>query len=84
MQLDVITIAALTGTLSTAGARKLFTTIANKRIAEKSTLRIADRAGDQELEALVDADLIGAAPGEKYFVTAKGLKVARDLEKIPG
>jgi hypothetical protein len=37
-----------------------------------------------ELAALAKADLIGSAPdGAKYYVTAKGRKVARGLEKLP-
>jgi len=47
-------------------------------------LKAANPEAHQELDALEKADLIGAAPNSgKYYVTAKGLKVARDLEKLP-
>jgi hypothetical protein len=43
-----------------------------------------ESCADRELEALEKADLIGSAASRtKYYLTAKGLKVARDLEKIP-
>ena len=84
MVIDATTVALLGSVLGSSAVRNLFTTIANKRIAERDALRAANPDADRELEALEEADLISAAPGrEKYYVTAKGLKVARDLEKIP-
>jgi predicted transcriptional regulator len=84
-------IAAVTATLlgslfSSSSVRSLFTLIANKRIAEKATLKASAPTVEADLAALVEADLISSAPdGEKYYVTAKGLGVARDLDKIlPG
>jgi hypothetical protein len=60
----------------------LFKTIAQKRIAEKAVLVQPNQNVDQQLAALKDADLIDTVNGDKYFPTAKGLQVARDLEKI--
>jgi len=69
--------------LGSSGARKLFTTIASKRIAEAASLKATAPDAGQELDKLEEADLISpASSGEKYYVTAKGLKVARDLEKL--
>ncbi len=84
MAIDTVTVSLLGSVLGSAAARNLFTTIANMRIAEVGPLRAVNPDADQELDALQKADLISAAPsGGKYYVTAKGLKVARDLEKIP-
>jgi hypothetical protein len=84
MEIDTTTLTLLTSVLSSTTVRKLFTTIANSRIAEKSLLKQANPEPDQALDALKEADLIGSgSDGEKYYVTAKGLKVARDLEQIP-
>jgi hypothetical protein len=83
MAMDV-TFQLLRSVLSSTATLDLFKSIATSRIAEKSTLKAANADVDHELDALKEADLIDTAPnGEKYFVTAKGLKVARDLEKIP-
>ena len=84
MAIDAVTAALLGSALGSSLARKLFTTIANSRIAEIALLKQANPGSDEQLEALAKADLISPTPGgEKYYVTAKGLKVARDLEKIP-
>jgi hypothetical protein len=84
MAVNTITVSLLNSVLSSATARKLFTTIASRRIAELASLKQNDSDAARELEALEDADLIGSAQsGERYYVTAKGLKVARDLEKLP-
>jgi hypothetical protein len=84
MAIDTTTITLLTSVLSSETVRKLFKTIANSRIAEKSLLKQADPQADQALGALQEADLIGSGSGgSKYYITAKGLKVARDLEQIP-
>jgi hypothetical protein len=83
MAIEAVTVSLLGSTLASAAVRSLFTKIAGKRIAEKDALREGNPDADQQLEALENADLIQAAPSGKYFVTAKGLKVARDLEKLP-
>jgi len=84
MVIDAITATLLGTVLGSSGTRSLFTTIANRRIAEAGLLKQDNPDADQQLKALENADLIGAgANGEKYYVTAKGLKVARDLEKLP-
>jgi hypothetical protein len=81
---DSATITVLTSILKTKTIRELFKTIANSRIAERSALEKADPGADEALGVLEKADLIGAASdGKKFYVTAKGLKVARDLEQIP-
>lgn len=84
MGVDTVTVSLLNSVLGSATARKLFTTIAAKRIAEAASLRQGNPEADQDLGVLKDADLIGSgSSGDKYYVTAKGLKVARDLEKLP-
>ena len=84
MAIDTLTITLLTSVLSSETVSKLFKTIASNRIADKSLLEKADSKADEALDALQSADLIGAGSGgDKYYVTAKGLKVARDLEQIP-
>jgi hypothetical protein len=82
MAIETVTGTLLGSVLASSVARNLFTLIANRRIAERGTL---SRTIDSQaaLDALESADLISSArAGEKYYVTAKGLKVARDLEKI--
>lgn len=82
MEIDAVTGTLLGSVLGSATVRNLFTRIANRRIAETAPLKAAFPNAD--LEALEKADLISpSSSGEKYYVTAKGLKVARDLEKIP-
>jgi hypothetical protein len=84
MVIETVTGTLLGSVLSSAATRSLFKVIADKRIAEKAALMAINSNPEADLAALVGADLIGSAPsGEKYYVTAKGLKVARDLEKIP-
>jgi predicted transcriptional regulator len=84
MAIDTVTATLLGSVLSSSITRNLFTTIAKSRIAEVAPLKAANPEAHQELDALEKADLIGAAPNSgKYYVTAKGLKVARDLEKLP-
>lgn len=75
------TTANLLATLfSTPDNLKLFRQIAHQRIVEKSALN----GHTDQLGVLQDADLIEANPGgTRFFVTAKGLQVERDLEKIP-
>jgi len=85
MAIDTITATLLGSVLGSSVTRDLFTTIAKRRIAETAPLMAANPDADHGLEALKNADLIDASPnGAKYYVTAKGLKVARDLEKLPG
>jgi hypothetical protein len=84
MAIDTVTGALLGSVLATSAVRNLFTTIAKSRIAEAAPLRADNPDADQELDALEKADLISSVPsGGKYYVTAKGLKAARDLEKLP-
>ncbi|MGB6719602.1 MAG: hypothetical protein WBE72_02310 [Terracidiphilus sp.] len=84
MTIDTVTASLLQSTLGSPAALRLFTTIAKRRIADVTGLKKADPEADQELDALQVADLIGAnSSREKFYITAKGLKVARDLEKLP-
>jgi hypothetical protein len=49
----------------------------------KETEGAANVEAAEQLNALKDADLIAASTdGEKFYVTAKGLKVARDLGNL--
>ncbi|MGO4879768.1 MAG: hypothetical protein ACLP59_02970 [Bryobacteraceae bacterium] len=83
MAIEAVTGSLLGSVLASPAARNPFTLIVNKRIAEKGALP-ATSDSQAALAALESADLIGSARGgEKYFVTAKGLKVARDLDKLP-
>jgi hypothetical protein len=83
MAIDAVTVTLLKTILDSSATRKLFTTIAASQIAELASLKEASPNADKELEALQGANLIGANPsGEKFYVTAKGLKVARDLEQL--
>jgi hypothetical protein len=82
MAIDTATVTLLNSTLGSPATRRLFTTIAASRIALLASLKEAG-ANEEELSALQGADLIGAnSSGEKFYVTAKGLKVARDLEQL--
>jgi hypothetical protein len=84
MAINDMTVSLLTSVLSSPSTRKLFTTIAAKRIADLVFLKENDSDAAKELNALKEADLIGSAQsGDKVYVTAKGLQVARDLEKLP-
>jgi hypothetical protein len=83
MATNPVALDLLVSILRSPSARKLFTTIAANRIAEVTQLRAADPNVDRELIELQSNDLIGAGSGEKYYVTAKGLKVARLLENLP-
>jgi hypothetical protein len=80
MAIDALTLSLLTSALGSSATRKLFKTIVNLRIVDTASLKEVDPEADQALKALRDADLISSA-ADKYFVTAKGLKVARDLEQ---
>ncbi|HWF10186.1 MAG TPA: hypothetical protein VG297_17085 [Bryobacteraceae bacterium] len=83
MTVDAITATLLLSVLNSAEVRKLFTTIARNRVADMAQLKAVKPETSNDLSALMDADLIGAgSTGGKYYITAKGLKVARDLEKI--
>ncbi len=86
MAKDTTTANLLLSTLGTSSVRGLFTSIAGRRIAEVAALKRDNPQSDivdRELAALEGADLIGKGEsGTKYFVTAKGLKVARDLEQL--
>jgi hypothetical protein len=83
MPIATVTVGLLESVLASSVARNLFTLIANRRIAERGSLP-ATAESQAALDKLESADLISSARGgERYYVTAKGLKVARDLEKIP-
>jgi hypothetical protein len=83
MAIDTATVNLLSSALGSPGTRKLFTRIANSRIAEIASLKETNPGADQELDTLQRADLISIGQsGKSYFVTAKGLKVARDLEQL--
>lgn len=83
MAIDTATVNLLSSALSSPVARKLFTSIANSRIAEIGSLKEANAGAEQALDTLERADLISIGrSGKSYFVTAKGLKVARDLEQL--
>jgi hypothetical protein len=82
--IDAITVTLLSTVLGSTAARDLFKSIARKRIAEMTTLKADNPEAAKSLPALQSADLIGAdSTGEKVYVTAKGLKVARDIESLP-
>lgn len=84
MAIETVTGALLGSVLASTTVRNLFTTIVSRRIAEAASLKDVSPDADQELAALEKADLVGSAPNSgKYYVTANGLKVARDLEKLP-
>jgi predicted transcriptional regulator len=86
MGLDTASATVLQSVLTSDTLRKLFKTVADRRIAEKDALAKVvpkESDADQQLSTLAQADLIGASTdGKKYFVTAKGLKVARDLDNL--
>ncbi len=85
MAIDTITVRLLDSVLSSPSTRQLFTTIANRRIAAEDSLKTdnADANLSDQFHALQDADLIGVGTGlKRYYVTARGLKVARDLGKL--
>jgi predicted MarR family transcription regulator len=85
MAIDPVTITVLTSTLASDAARKLFRKIAASRIADVDSLKKDVPEAQEQLEALKKADLIGLGDsGKNFYVTARGLKVARDLEQIPG
>jgi len=83
MAIDTLTVTLLTTVLGSPGIRKLFTSIAKSRIAELTSLKKDNPDADEVLTVLQGADLIGADRlGEKFYVTARGLKVARDLGNL--
>jgi hypothetical protein len=85
MGIDTTTVGYLMGSvLGPTDIRHLFRVIAQQRIADAASLRANNADADRELKILEEADLIGASPNQtKYYVTAKGLKVARDLDSLP-
>jgi hypothetical protein len=85
MAIDATTVVLLETTLKAPASRKLFAAIATSRIATAETIKTQVlQSPDEALSALKAADLIGEdTKGTKYYVTAKGLKVARDLESLP-
>jgi hypothetical protein len=84
MDIDTVTFTLLSSTLASEVARKLFKKIAASRIADVDSVKSDVPDADKQLEALKEADLIGLGDsGKNLYVTSKGLKVARDLEKLP-
>jgi hypothetical protein len=85
MAIDTSTVVILETTLKAPERRKLFAAIAASRIATVETIKAEIlQSPDQALNALKAADLIGEdTKGTKYYITARGLKVARDLESLP-
>jgi hypothetical protein len=84
MAIDTVTVRLLGSVLGSETRKKLFTTVAGSRIADMEQLKklMPDMEIGSDLDALKSADLIGAGRESKYYVTAKGLKVARDLEEL--
>jgi hypothetical protein len=84
MDVDASSADLLHSVLSSEARRKLFRIVVNRRIAPKEELLTRDDPdASRELDALTQSDLIGvSSDGEKYFVTATGLKIARDLNKL--
>ncbi|ADW68851.1 hypothetical protein [Granulicella tundricola] len=85
MSIDTLTVKLLSSVLKSETRKKLFTMVAGRRIADMDQLKEATSGSDirSDLEALENADLIGAGQAsEKYYVTARGLKVARDLQEL--
>jgi hypothetical protein len=81
MAIDIATVNLLQSVLGPPAVRKLFTTIADMRIVDMETLK-ADYP-EANLDALQQANLIDVGnSGKRYYVTAKGLKVARDIAKL--
>ena len=77
---NFVTSSLVPSVLSTESVRSVFKTIAAKQIVDSSSLKERD---SEALTMLEEADLIGSgAGGAKYYVTAKGLKVARDIEQL--
>ena len=84
MAVDTLTANLLQSVLAAPAVLRVFTAIASRRIATKSSLVEAGAQTVEALERLRQADLIDVSTDrERYFVTAKGLKVARDLSKLP-
>ncbi len=90
MVVNKITVDLLNTTLASPESRQLFRRIAARRIEEVSSLQ-KDFPETEEnpsaltgkLDALKDDDLIGfGSSKDKLYVTAKGLKVARDLKEL--
>jgi hypothetical protein len=80
--LSLTTLQLLDSVLKSEAAREAFKLVASSQIAETSSVKQAVPGAD--LEALKGANLIGSGGGgNKLYVTAKGLQVARDLEKLP-
>jgi len=85
MGIDTSTVALLQSTLATERTRRLFRDIAARRIVSASQLihTSPTTETDNELKSLQEANLIDlASENAVYYVTAKGLKVARDIAKI--
>ncbi len=84
MAIDNMTVSLMQSVLSSSRARELFRTIASKQIADSSSLKQSGEDADRTLDVLEQAGLIGSGSRGKYYVTAKGIKVARDLNQLSG
>ncbi len=84
MEIDTTTVRLLQSVLSSPSTRRLFTTIADSRIADEDNLphELPLEERKHTLQELKMADLIGRGKQNRFYVTAKGLKVARDLGKL--
>jgi hypothetical protein len=89
MAVASVTATLLTSILGSPEVRKMFRAVADQRIAQKAALVNSNsedgkQQQENELQELQKAGLIGLAQETgKYYVTAMGLKVARDLESLP-
>ena len=84
MAINTSTVQLLTTTLASDLRRKLFSAVVQSRIAGEGKLKEISPNDDigSDLEALKSADLIGVGGESQYYVTATGLKVARDLKEL--
>ncbi len=84
MAIDTITVNLLETVLNPPSIRKVFTTIADMRIADIEKLGVNHpEITPVVLDTLEHADLIGkGASGRRYYVSARGLKVARNMGKL--
>ena len=84
MAIDTMTVQLLTTTLASDLRKRLFSAVVGNRIANEGKLKEISPDNDisSDLEALKSANLIGVGGESQYYVTATGLKVARDLKEL--